>query len=178
MLVNVAIFIRQLKKNDMKKTRLHRVVKENSNSFKNEETSNSLRSRTEPPRWFIRVNSNSIGAARAVGGGGKGESGWGGGWIFLCNLPERFKNPGDPAIYLALCYAEPRQRKIDGVTASNPSPLFVSFSLSLPCCLSWFPRLSGHPNPVQTPATTPSPSQWGTTAVAILDGELLNEKDE
>lgn len=45
---------------------------------------------------------------------------WGGGWIFLCNLPERFKNPGDPAIYLALCYAEPRQRKIDSVTASNP----------------------------------------------------------
>lgn len=44
----------------------------------------------------------------------------GGGWIFLCNLPERFKNPGDPAIYLALCYAEPRQRKIDSVTASNP----------------------------------------------------------
>lgn len=136
----------------------------------------TLRSRREPPRWFIRVNSNSIGAARAVGGGGKGESGWGGGWIFLCNLPERFKNPGDPAIYLALCYAEPRQRKIDGVTATNPSSLSVSFPLT--CCLSWFPRLSGHPNPVQTPATTPSPNQWGTTAVAILDGELLNEKDE
>lgn len=72
-------------------------------------------------RWFIRVNSNSIGAAGAV----RGEEQrrgilWGGGWIFLCNLPERFKNPGDPAIYLALCYAEPRQRKIDSVTASNP----------------------------------------------------------
>lgn len=50
----------------------------------------------------------------------RGGSLWGGGWIFLCNLPERFKNPGDPAIYLALCYAEPRQRKIDSVTASNP----------------------------------------------------------
>lgn len=82
------------------------------------------------------------------GGKGRDEATWGGGWIFLCNLPERFKNPGDPAIYLALCYAEPRQRKIDGVTASNP--------LIRPRTAP--PRVN-HPNPVQTPATTPSPSQ-------------------
>jgi hypothetical protein len=56
------------------------------------------------------------------------------GWIFLCNLPERFKNPGDSAIYLALCYAEPRQRKIDGVTASttNQPPLRLSRSNRVP----------------------------------------------
>lgn len=175
MLVNVAIFIWQLKKNDMKKTRLHRVVKENSNSFKNEETSNSLRSRTEPPRWFIRVNSNSIGAARAVGGGGKGESGWGGGWIFLCNLPERFKNPGDPAIYLALCYAEPRQRKIDGVTASNPSPLFVSFSLSplLPLLVS---SPLGSPKPRTDPCDHPFPQPMRDDRGGHLGWRVIERK--
>lgn len=158
--------------------RIHCVVKENLNSFKSEETGATLCVAVQSHRGdlFELIPIPLEPRGQLEGKDGKGESGWGGGWIFLCNLPERFKNPGDPAIYLALCYAEPRQRKIDGVTASNPSPLFVSFSL--PCRLSWFPRLSGHPNPVQTPATTPSPSQWGTTAVAILDGELLNEKDE
>lgn len=64
-------------------------------------------------------------------------------WIFLCNLPERFKNPRDPAIYLALCYAEPRQRKIDGVTAFAPH--------QPPRCLPSPPTPCEPPSPYPTP---------------------------